>query len=73
MGQAGQDQVPGQEMAAFPPPEEPDWYAGDTLDAAEAARETAGEAAWKPLIPATRPARARLKAPRSRMVAGPMH
>ena len=45
MGQADQDQVLDGEMAAFPPPEEPDWHAHDAHDAGEPARETAGDPA----------------------------
>jgi hypothetical protein len=45
MGQADQDQVLDGEMAAFPPPEEPDWHAHDAHDAGEPAWETTGDPA----------------------------
>ena len=51
MDQPHPDQVLDREMAAFLPPEEPDWYAGDALDAGEPAWETTSEPPWETETP----------------------
>ena len=83
MGQPARDDALDWEMADLAAPEEPGWYADDALAIDETAWETTHEAAaWKPRTSMTRPGkpltsmtlltRARPRAPRSLMVAGPM-
>ena len=72
MGEDDQDQILAWEMAALPPSEEPDWYAGDALGTGRPGKSlTPAIRPGRPWTPAIRAMRARLRASRSRRAAGP--